>query len=286
MSNMTLAQAMEVADKILPLSETHKATKVLAAEIRRRDGETCSSCNKRDNCFIWAESSMPFVDFGCRSWQRREGSDGRQITHLRSEVCHSGRGIRRGIMADRGAHGPDRGEMVMVEFKNCIAYDARPPGEIIAYLKAELAALRAKLEQAEAAYQELNVRLAGVEAERDHYRVVATNRTNEALDVLAERVRELEQEPRHWSAQNGKCPAAEMSTEQLVSILQDGPASALTTRIATDILREAGNRLADRDRLRGMWAKLREWVSPSGEESEHVSCHAVIAKMDALERGE
>ena len=111
-----------------------------------------------------------------------------------------------------------------------------------------IAALRAKLEQAEAAYQELNVRLAGVEAERDAARTGLAN--------TQARVRELEQENRelaHAAAAEGQA------------------------------LREFREQ---RDRLQRVVDGMREWLNEDRQNSD-VSVEPqlrAIWKLDALLR--
>ena len=94
MPDMTLAQALEWADKTLNqrLREARRTGNdhdydatmeacidTLAAEIRRRDGETCDECRRwtqyRDpnygDCAHWGSATPR--KHGCRAWQQREG---------------------------------------------------------------------------------------------------------------------------------------------------------------------------------------------------------------------
>jgi hypothetical protein len=54
--------------------------RVLTAEIRRRDGETCATCRKWQHekgdewgCCPTLSYEMTQAMFGCRAWQKREG---------------------------------------------------------------------------------------------------------------------------------------------------------------------------------------------------------------------
>ena len=89
MPDLTLAQAMEWfgtddaelnrrANAVRRYEADEQAGRVLAAEIRRRDAETCSSCGewyKRSNlrglCLTFGHDTSE--DHGCRAWQKREG---------------------------------------------------------------------------------------------------------------------------------------------------------------------------------------------------------------------
>ena len=95
MADLTLAQAMEWfgtddaalnrrANAVRRYEADEQAGRVLAAEIRRRDAETCETCRFRstiDRVWLCRNVSVPghvpvrcqFLGNGCRAWQKREG---------------------------------------------------------------------------------------------------------------------------------------------------------------------------------------------------------------------
>jgi hypothetical protein len=95
----------------------------------------------------------------------------------------------------------------------------------------EISALRAKLEQAETAYAELNVRLAGVEAERDHYRttMMAVRAQRDAYADDRDRLQRVVDNLSHWHLcpdhqpdkweSDGTCPLCE--GEKLKRVVDD-----------------------------------------------------------------
>lgn len=162
--------------------------------------------------------------------------------------------------------------------------------------------LKERAEQAEAAYAELNVRLAGVEVERDMFRVALANEQGyskreakavaagdkaliERADAAEARVRELEQE---------KAAAHD------AVVYPDGASSSAAndTPLADEIALCVEAWKADHDRLRGMWDTLREFMGllktegndsavPAMWAAGWTGCREAVAqKMDDLERGE